>query len=187
MLLRANSWQWTAFEDTAGRLEIGIRPGTASTFNTDASLGIAADCNSAAGSYQGEGGDLTIEIGPVTRAACTPESRSQQFIDLLAAAVRYAFEGQNLRIEVAGENSSATMIFAPTDEAVVSPEKVSEAVTPAASADTLGNLSYNGIFRISRPHSPMVMPVTTMGAPRSHSCASSITSRKGRPERGWRR
>ena len=82
----------------------------------------------------------------MTPADCGQESRSQQFIDLLAAAVRYAFEGQNLRIEVAGENSSATMIFAATDEAVVSPEKVSEAVTPAALADTLGNLSYNGIF-----------------------------------------
>ncbi|MEI8083681.1 MAG: META domain-containing protein, partial [Actinomycetes bacterium] len=153
VLLRANSWQWTAFEDTAGRLEIKEPAKYRASFNTDASLAVAADCNNAAGSYQGEGGNLTIDIEPVTRAACTPESRSQQFIELLAAGVRYAFEGQNLRIEVAGENSSATMVLAPTDEAVVSPEKASEAVTPAALADTLGNLSYTGIF----PNQPVTL------------------------------
>ena len=152
-MLRANSWQWIAYEDTAGRVEIEDPASYRATFNTDASLAIAADCNNAAGSYQGEGGDLTIEIGPVTLAACGQESRSQQFIELLAAAVRYTFEGQNLRIEVAGENSSATMVFAPTDEAVVSPEKASEAVTPAALADTLGNLSYNGIL----PNQPVTL------------------------------
>ena len=45
------------------------------------------------------------------------------------------------------------MVFAPTDEAVVSPEKASEAVTPAALADTLGNLSYNGIL----PNQPVTL------------------------------
>ena len=179
-MLRANSWQWIAFEDTAGRVEIEDPTSFRATFNTDASLAIAADCNNAAGSYQGEGGDLTIEIGPVTLADCGQESRSQQFIELLTAAVRYAFEGQDLRIEVAGENSSATMVFAPTDEAVVSPEKVSEAVTPAALADTLGNLSYNGILPDQAGHTDLrYTPVTTMGAPRSPSCVSSITSSPG--------
>ena len=79
-MLRANSWQWISFEDTAGRVEISDPTRYRATFNTDASLAIAADCNNAAGSYQGEGGNLTIEIGPVTRAACpqAPESRSQR-------------------------------------------------------------------------------------------------------------
>ena len=49
------------------------------------------------------------------------------------------------------------MVFTPKDEAVASPEKASEAVTPASLADSLGNLSYNGILpnqpvtRIDRP------------------------------------
>ena len=113
-MLRANSWQWIAFEDTAGRVEIKDPASFRVTFNTDASLAVAADCNNAAGSYQGEGGNLTIEIGPVTLAACAPESRSQQFIELLAAGVRYAFEGQNLRIDLAVDGGA--LILAPVGE-----------------------------------------------------------------------
>ena len=45
------------------------------------------------------------------------------------------------------------MVFAPTDEAVVSPEKASEAVSPALLADSLGNLSYNGIL----PNQPVTL------------------------------
>ena len=152
-VLRANPWQWVSFEGSAGRYEIGDPASYRATFNTAASLAIAADCNNAAGSYQGEGGDLTIEIGPVTLADCGQESRSQQFIELLTAGVCCTFEGQNLRIEVAWENSSATMVFAPTDEAVVGPEKASEAVTPASLADSLGNLSYNDIL----PNQPVTL------------------------------
>ena len=66
------------------------------TFNTDASLAITADCNRAAGSYQGEGGKLTVEIGPVTAAACPPESRSEQFLKLLGGGAQYFFRDGNL-------------------------------------------------------------------------------------------
>ena len=38
-MLRANSWQWIAFEDTAGRVEIKDPASYRATFNTDASLG----------------------------------------------------------------------------------------------------------------------------------------------------
>ena len=152
-VLRANPWQWVSFEGSAGRYEIGDPASNPATLNTAASLAIAADCNNAAGSYQGEGGDLTIEIGPVTPADCGQEPRSQQLIELLAAGVCCTFEGQNLRIEVAWENSSATMVFAPMDEAVVGPEKASEAVTPASLADSLGNLSYNDIL----PNQPVTL------------------------------
>ena len=45
------------------------------------------------------------------------------------------------------------MVFAPNDEAVASPEKASEAVTPASLADSLGNLSYNSIL----PNQPVTL------------------------------
>ena len=47
------------------------------TFNTDVSLAITADCNNAVGFYQGEGGNLSVEIGPVAMAGCSPESKQQ--------------------------------------------------------------------------------------------------------------
>ena len=42
--------------------------------------------NNAAGFYQGEGGNLSVEIGPVAMAGCSTESLSNKFIDLLARA-----------------------------------------------------------------------------------------------------
>ena len=78
-------------------------------------LAIAADCNRVAGSYQGESGDLAIDIAPVTLADCGPGSRSAQFIDLLAAGALYFVEGDNLYIDLMA--AGGTMVFAPAEEA----------------------------------------------------------------------
>jgi len=116
-MLRANSWQWTAFEDSKGRIEVGNPASYRVTFNSDASLAIGAGCNNATGSYQGEGGKLTIGIGPVTMATCPQgtESLSNKFIDLLASAVNYSFEGDTLRINLLA--NSGVMTLAPAGEA----------------------------------------------------------------------
>ena len=114
VMLRANSWQWVSFDGPTGRLEIEDPTNYRVTFNSDASLAVVADCNKAAGSYQGEGGDLTIEIGPVTTAACPPGSRSNQFIDLLPGAVSYAFESDHLHIDLIADGGA--MILAPVGE-----------------------------------------------------------------------
>ena len=45
--LRANSWQWVAIEGGDGRAEIKNPAAYRLTFNTDATLGVAADCASA--------------------------------------------------------------------------------------------------------------------------------------------
>ena len=63
------------------------------------------------GSYQGEGGKLTVEIGPVTAAACPPESRSEQFLKLLSGGALYFFRDGNLYIDLFADGG--TMIFAP--------------------------------------------------------------------------
>ena len=88
-MLRANPWQWVALEEPVERLDIQNPANYRVTFNTDASLAITADCNNAAGFYQGEGGNLSVEIGPVAMAGCSTESLSNKFIDLLARAVSY--------------------------------------------------------------------------------------------------
>ena len=81
-----------------------------------------ADCNNAAGAYQGEGGKLSIEIGPMTAAACPPESRSEQFLKLLSGGARYFFRDGNLYIDLFADGG--TMIFAPAapSTAAASPE-----------------------------------------------------------------
>ena len=113
--LRANSWQWVSYTGPTETFEIETPERYTVTFNTDASLAITADCNRAAGSYQGEGGKLTVEIGPVTAAACPPESRSEQFLKLLGGGAQYFFRDGSLYIDLFADGG--TMIFAPASAA----------------------------------------------------------------------
>jgi hypothetical protein len=112
-MLRANSWQWIAFDEETGRREIQTPASYRVTFNSDASLTIMADCTDASGFYQGESGKLTIEIGPVNMTGCPAQSDSNKFIDLLARATRYVFDGANLRVELADDG---VMSLAPITE-----------------------------------------------------------------------
>ena len=113
--LRANSWQWVSYTGPTETFEIETPERYTVTFNTDASLAITADCNRASGSYQGEGGKLTVEIGPVTAAACPPESRNEQFLKLLGGGTQYFFRDGNLYIDLLADGG--TMIFAPVSAA----------------------------------------------------------------------
>ena len=116
VMLRANPWQWVSFTSPVETFEVETPGDYTVAFNTDASLEISADCNNAAGSYQGEGGKLTIEIGPMTAAACPPESRSDQFVKLLGGGARYFFRDGNLHIDLLADGG--TMVFAPALHAI---------------------------------------------------------------------
>ena len=114
-------------------------------FNTDATLNVVADCNNAAGSYQGEGGKLQIELGPMTAAACPPDSRSDQFVKLLGGAALYFFQDGNLHIDLFAD--SGTMVFASArPELLADDGEGAVAGLPDTLVATLGNLSYGGIF-----------------------------------------
>jgi D-alanyl-D-alanine carboxypeptidase len=69
------------------------------------------------GSYTNNAGSLTIEVGPMTMAACPPDSRSDQFVLLLGSAVRYYFEDDQLYIDLEADGGS--MAFAPADDAAM--------------------------------------------------------------------
>ena len=126
--LRANSWQWVSFTNPTETFDIATPENYAVTFNSDASLKIVADCNNATGSYQGESGKLAIEIGPVTAAACPPESRSEQFLKLLSGGARYFFRDGNLYIDLFADGG--TMIFAPVSAASGTQTTAEAANTP---------------------------------------------------------
>lgn len=83
------------------------------TFNEDGTLNIVADCNNAAGSYSVDGSSLAVELGPMTLAACPPESRSDQFIQYLGAAAIYFFQDGSLFIDLFADGG--TLEFAPAD------------------------------------------------------------------------
>ena len=62
------------------------------------------------GSYTADdSGSLSIEMGPMTMAACPEGSRSDEFVRLLGGAALFFFESGNLHIDLFAD--SGTMVF----------------------------------------------------------------------------
>lgn len=111
--LQANAWQWVSFTNPVEQFEVEEPASYTLTFNQDGTLNIVADCNNAAASYMADGSSLAIEVGPMTLAACPPESRSDTFVEYLGFAAVYFFEDDNLYIDLFADGG--TLEFAPAD------------------------------------------------------------------------
>jgi len=143
--LRATPWQWVAFTSPMEQFDVEAPLSYLAQFNDDGTVNVVADCNNAVGSYQGEGGKLEIQIGPMTAAACPPDSRSDQFVRLLGGAALYFFQDGNLHIDLFAD--SGTMVFSPAPPDIFGDDGGGAvADLPDTLAATLGNLSYSGLF-----------------------------------------
>jgi heat shock protein HslJ len=111
--LTANPWQWVSFTDPLQQFDVEMPERYLLAFSEDGTVNIVADCNNAMGSYTDEAGNLTIAVGPMTMAACPPESRSDQFVTLLGGAALYFFQDGMLYIDLFADGG--TMAFAPAD------------------------------------------------------------------------
>lgn len=111
--LRANAWQWAFYSGATESFTVSNPGNYTLSFNADGSLAVKADCNQAAGSYQGEGGSLTIELGPVTAAACAEGSQSERLLSLLPGAALYRFDDEELLIELMADGGTLTFAPAP--------------------------------------------------------------------------
>ena len=74
-------------------------------------LRIRVDCNRAGGRYRLEGKTLTIEVGPITRAACEPGSLDTVFLRDLSAVFGFAVDGDSLFLDMQDGNGTGTMQF----------------------------------------------------------------------------
>ena len=79
-------------------------------FKADGTYGIRADCNSGGGNYTFENGKLTVREGPLTLAACGPESYSAGFLEGLSSIASYERSGDAM-VLTTGDGSK--MHFAP--------------------------------------------------------------------------
>lgn len=109
--LTAQPWQWESFQGATEEFKVDAPAQYNVMFVGDGSLKVTADCNNAGGTYTGDGGALTVRLGPMTQAACPPGSRSDQFIRLLGSAARYFIKDGKLYIELFAD--AGTMAFAP--------------------------------------------------------------------------
>ena len=112
--LTATTWMWTGFTDPTQQYDVEAPGNYTLAFQDDGTVNIKADCNNAIGAYTVEGSSLTIEVGPMTMAACPPESRSDDFVKYLGAAAIYFFEEGDLFIDLMADGG--TMRFRPYGE-----------------------------------------------------------------------
>ena len=113
-LLTAGTWMWIGFTDPTQQYSVDQPESYTLAFQADGTVNIKADCNTAIGAYTVEGSSIQIEVGPMTMAACPPESLSDQFIEHLGYAAIYFFEEDNLFIDLFADGG--TMEFAPASE-----------------------------------------------------------------------
>ena len=132
--LTGQTWQWVSFTSPVEQFDVDIPASYTLTFNEDGTVNIVANCNNAAGSYTDDKGALTIEIGPMTMAACPPDSRSDQFVQYLGFAARYFFQAGRLYIDLFADGG--TMAFAPGDAT----EQPTVAAEPAPTTTPEGEL-----------------------------------------------
>ena len=109
--LLASSWQWVAFTKPAEQYQVENPENYTLTFLGDGTVNIKADCNNAIGQYTLDGSSITIEVGPMTMAACPEGSRSDNFVSYLGFAAIYFFEDGSLFIDMMADGG--TMEFSP--------------------------------------------------------------------------
>lgn len=104
-------WQWrSALALDGTRTEVPNPENYTLHFNDDGTFAIVADCNEGSGTYSLSGDQVTIEVGPLTRVACPPESLSQAFLDHLAAVSALALVDENLVLSPGTDG--AVLVFA---------------------------------------------------------------------------
>ncbi|HBY08096.1 MAG TPA: hypothetical protein DEH22_10040 [Chloroflexi bacterium] len=97
------TWQWEAFEDTAGLNDLSVpNPENYTlTLNEDGTASIKADCNQVVWSYQLNESQLTFDTtGPSTLAMCPEGSLDQQFLERLGNTVSYVLQDGKLHLNL---------------------------------------------------------------------------------------
>ncbi len=110
--LVGTQWQWTRFEGSAASDNIDVADPTSYTLMlvADDTFAFQADCNSGNGSYTIENDSLTIELGPISTAACEPDSLDSVFLAKLGERNTFQLDANgNLILAV----ETGNMIFEP--------------------------------------------------------------------------
>jgi len=103
-------WQWASSieNDPAAATDVPNPENYTLIFRDDGSLNIQADCNMVLGSYVADGSNLSITLGPSTRAMCPEDSLEQNYLDLLSQVSTFGMSGEQL---VLGLSESGELLF----------------------------------------------------------------------------
>ncbi|MFL7893611.1 MAG: META domain-containing protein, partial [Anaerolineales bacterium] len=129
-MLTSTIWAWAGFTDPMQQFDVDYPENYTLVFQDDGTINIKADCNTAIGSYTVEGSSLSIQVGPMTMAACPEGSLSDDFVQYLGFAAIYFFEEGHLFIDLMADGG--TMRFSPSEESSATSETGSADINPDA-------------------------------------------------------
>jgi heat shock protein HslJ len=105
-------WLWQRTDYAIGAPIVCAAPSKYTlTFLDNGLYNVQADCNQGSGAYTVDGSQLTLQPGPMTAAACPPDSQDTVFLQDLGRAVTYVFDGDKLVLNLAMD--SGKMVFGP--------------------------------------------------------------------------
>ncbi len=95
--LTSGVWKWQQSADNNGQTWNAPNPANYTLqFNPDGTVAAQVDCNHSTGTYQADGTNLTITLGPTTLMACPPPTMDTEFRRQLSLVSSYFFDGSNL-------------------------------------------------------------------------------------------
>lgn len=106
------TWQWEAFQDTAGINDITVSDpeNYTITLNEDDTANIQADCNQVIWAYELNGSQLSFDTtGPSTLAMCGEDSLDQQFLEHLGNTATFVIEDDKLYLNLWAD--AGNMVF----------------------------------------------------------------------------
>jgi heat shock protein HslJ len=86
------AWQWSALQAGEGLLGVVPIPDPQAyllRLDDDGSFIARADCRSVSGTYSLSGDELTLAVGPTAKVACGPNSRADEYVELLRKVATY--------------------------------------------------------------------------------------------------
>jgi heat shock protein HslJ len=109
-------WRWLAYEDSAGinDVQVGELGKYTLEFLPDGAYQIQADCNRGGGAVEMDGSSLSFAPGPMTLAACGPDSLDAVFLARLADVVTYVLADGKLHLNL--KMDAGNMVFGPDVE-----------------------------------------------------------------------
>ena len=136
------NWQWVELTETepAGQSLVPEPYDYTLMFLPGGQFSFRADCNVGSGMYTVDGGNMALQLGPVTMAECGPASMSNQFMGLLGSVAAYGVEGGRLALGL--KENVGFMIFdngGPT-QSVGSPGAVTPTIQLVQPTATMGVL-----------------------------------------------
>jgi len=103
-MLKNTTWRWQSSETQAGNTTVEKPENYQLEFIADGKVNVLADCNRGRGTYKTEGSNLAFSGIFLTKMACPPGSLDSRFLRGLESARNFRVEGNNLFIDLAGDN-----------------------------------------------------------------------------------